>query len=117
MPTYIYRRGNGEAVELSMSYAEKCRREKDGVIVHDGESLTRDITAEHIGTIPTSAGWPIWSDAAAVHPSDVPQTKQMLSSHGVHVEFSSDGRPKFENAAHRRAALRRLGMHDRNGYD
>jgi len=116
MPTYIYRRGNGEVVELTMSYAEMRKRQKDGKIEHAGETLTRDIAAEHIGTVPTCKGWPIWSDAAAVHPSLVPETRERMARNGVHVDFSPDGRPKFESAAHRRAALKQLGHFDRNSY-
>jgi hypothetical protein len=116
MPTYIYRRGNGEAVELSMSYAEKCRLEKDGKIVHDGETLVRDICAEHSNVVPGCSGWPIWSDAAAIHPSLVPQVSDQLRSKGVLCEFDKTGRPKFDSAAHRRTALRAMNMHDSNSY-
>ena len=117
MPTYCYRRGNGELVELVMSYAEKCRLEsQDGSLVHQGETLKRDVAAEHSRTVGSSAGWPIWSDAAAVHPDLVPQVSDSLRRNGVSCEFSRDGRPKFENAAHRRAVLRQFRMHDRNGY-
>jgi hypothetical protein len=117
MPIYCYRRGDGELVEISMSYAEKCRREQGGRIVHKGETLERDVVAEHSKTVPGCSGWPIWSESAAVHPSDVPQVKSDLARNGIACDFDRHGRPRFESAAHRRSVLRRWGMHDRRGYD
>lgn len=117
MPAYSYRDKEGNLVEVVMSYADKCRRERDGKLMHDGVELTRDVAADHAASLPTSAGWPLWSDAAAVHPDLVPQVKTDLYSKGVSVDFDRNGRPKFDNAAHRRAALRAMGMHDRRGYD
>jgi len=118
MPTYCYRGKDGDLVEVAMTYARKCEIEDgDGSIMHEGRRLRRDIEAEHGGTVGSSAGWPMLSDAAAVHPDLVPQVKGDLARHGVHVDFTSDGRPRFDSAAHRRAALRRLGYHDRQGYD
>lgn len=117
MPIYCYRDPDGQLVELKMSYAEMLRRQTDGKIEHEGMTLTRDIVAEHQNTVPGCAGWPIWSDAAAVHPSDVPNTDAQLKSRGVNVSFDRHGRPKFENAAHRRSYLRAMKLHDRNGYD
>ena len=118
MPTYCYRRGNGDLVEIVMSYAEMQRlQSEDGKIQHQGETLSRDIAAEHRGTVGSSAGWPIWSDSAAVHPDLVPRVKGDLARNGVLWDFDRSGRPRFENAAHRRAVLRQFKMHDRRGYD
>jgi hypothetical protein len=117
MPAYSYRDKDGNLVEVVMTYAEKCRREKDGRLMNDGMELTRDVAADHAMSPSTSAGWPMYSDAAAVHPDIVPQVKSDLYSKGVSVDFDRNGRPKFDNAAHRRAALRAMGMHDRRGYD
>lgn len=117
MPIYCYRRKGGELVEITMSYAEKCSREQDGQIVHEGETLSRDVVAEHSATVPGCSGWPIWSDSAAVHPTDVAKVQGDLARHGVRCDFDGFGRPKFESASHRRSVLRRWGMHDRRGYD
>lgn len=101
-----------------MTVAELMRRRRgDGTIEHDGRVLTRDVAAEHAGSVGSSAGWPIWSDGAAVHPDQVPTARRDLERHGVHVDFDKWGRPRFDNAAHRRAALRRMNLHDRRGYD
>jgi hypothetical protein len=117
MPTYCYRRGNGEIVEITMRYAEMLERQSEsGEIVHEGETLVRDVEHEHRGAAGSSAGWPLWSDAAAVHPDDVPKVSESLRRHGVLCEFDRLGRPKFENAAHRRSVLGRFAMHDRNSY-
>lgn len=118
LPTYCYRRGNGEIVEIVMPYSEMLSRQSEsGEIVHEGETLSRDVAAEHGATVGSSAGWPIWSEGAAVHPDLVPRVSEDLRRHGVHCQFDVHGRPKFESAAHRRAVLRRFGMHDRRGYD
>lgn len=118
MPTYCFRRGDGTLVELAMSCAElERRRRRDGSVLHDGEVLSRDVVAEHSATVGSSAGWPMASDAAAVHPSDVPRVREDLARRGASCGFTGDGRPIFESAAHRRAVLRLMRLHDRMGYD
>lgn len=118
MPTYCFRGDDGSLVELSMTVAELLRRRQDdGSIEHDGRTLRRDVAAEHAASVGSSAGWPIWSDAAAVHPDQVAGVRRDLERHGVHVDFDRWGRPRLEDAAHRRAVLRRMGLRDRMGYD
>jgi hypothetical protein len=119
MPTYCYRDDAGELVELTMTVSEMSKREVDGVIAHEGRLLTRDVSAEHCGARGNAfcgAKWPIESDAAGCHPSEIPTAMADMRKRGVALNFTSDGRAIFESHAHRRAALRAMGMHDRGGY-
>lgn len=63
-----------------------------------------------------NAGWPIHSDAAALHPDDVPAVEHYLASEkGVHVKHDSEGRPIFNNPKERRKYCLARHFYDRNG--
>jgi hypothetical protein len=118
MPIYVYSNPEtGESVELSMTISEMNRRQdKDKSIVHEGVRLVRSIAGEHRGFRNTPGSWPMKSDAAGVHPSQIREASEEMSRLGVPTRFDSDtGQAIFESRMHRRAFLRAKGMYDRNG--
>ncbi len=119
MPCYVYRTPEGRKVELVMTVAEMERRQVDGVIEHEGQKLTRDIAEEwspREGNAFCGAKWPILSDSAGVHPDEIPQAREEMRRKGVNIDYAGDGRAIFESHAHRRAALKAMGLHEKRGY-
>jgi hypothetical protein len=117
MPLYAYRDPDGKLVELFMSVAEMERRQRGGFIVHDGVRLERDMTPTSLrGNAFGGAKWPLASDCAGVHPEEIPAAMAEARSKGCNLNFTPDGRAIFESNAHRRTALKALGLHDRAGY-
>jgi len=120
MPTYIFTHPEtGEEKKMMMSVAEMCNRtdKHDGDLLIDEVLWSRCIGCEHSGVNPNSAGWPMTSDSAGTHPDEVPKMMKEMRAKGVNLNYTRDGRAIFENAAHRRAAMKALGMRDRQGYD
>jgi hypothetical protein len=119
MPEYHWTdRETGEPVVLNMTIARLSRiRRKDGSIRHKGRVLDRDKGSEFRGSFSGKAHWPILSDAAGVHPDQIPEMSDHMRRNGVSLDYAPDGRAVFQDAAQRRAALRVLGLHDRSGYD
>src|SRR6185437_1167549 len=62
------------------------------------------------------AGWPIWSDAAAVLPSQIPEAQAELQRAGVNAEFNRNGQPKFTDPSHRKACLKAMRLFDRSSF-
>ena len=83
----------------------------------DGVVWERDIAAEHSKQHGNSKGWPLYSDAAGTHPDEVNKTMAEMRKKGVNLNYTSDGRAIFENAAQRRKAFRAMGLQDMQGYD
>lgn len=61
-------------------------------------------------------GWPIVSDALAVHHDQVPEAIADAKKRGVPTEFRRDGRPILRDRSHRKAYLKAYEMHDRNSF-
>lgn len=61
------------------------------------------------------AGWPMLSDGMGVHPKQIPAAIAEDKRRGVKVEYSEDGRAKYDNQAHRNQHLKAFGKHDNNG--
>jgi hypothetical protein len=63
----------------------------------------------------------IMSDGAAVHVSQIPEAMARDKLHGLNIEYTPDdgqgggGRPIFESRGQRRAFLKSMGYHDRDG--
>ena len=117
MPVYCYRNDREELVEISMSVSEMERREApDGTLMHDGEWLKRDYQTE-LGTRPPSAGaWPVISESAGCHPSQIREMQEHARKKaGVHLNFTPDGRAIFESPGQRKKYLRSVGIRDNNG--
>ena len=74
----------------------------------------KPLVGEEIGGTPTK-GWPLYSDAAGCHPSQIKNLERVALERGVPTECTADGRVIFRDRAHRRAYLRAFGLHDKNG--
>lgn len=121
MPTYRVISKDGRRAEIVTSvtnYSQMCRGSDDegyDLVEWEGELWRRDFEGL-VSTAKSGAKWPIESMAAGVNPSDVPAEMERCRKEGVAVNFTKDGRAVFENAAHRRAALKVMGLTDRLGY-
>ncbi len=61
-------------------------------------------------------GWkPLHSEALAYHPRQKAEAEAHLKALGVPTEIDPLGRPVLTSRAHRRAVLKALKVHDRNG--
>jgi len=118
MPSYCFNdRETGEPVDLVLGVNEmwNLRESDDGMSIRwEGRTLVRDKSRE-LG-FSGKAAWPILSEAAGVHPDQIPMVSENMRRAGVAINYTSDGRAIFENAAHRRAALRVMGLRDKDGY-
>lgn len=120
MPTYLYRKDDGSLVEMVMTVAEMERRQRKDMTIRldDGSIGTRDISAEVMGTAwhAPDRMWPIRSDAAGCHPSQVDEYQTAAASMGVPTEWDrSTGQAIFRSREHRRQLLRAWGWHDKSG--
>jgi hypothetical protein len=119
MPEYHFkRRSDGMPVVkfLSMSQLHEQKRDDGSIVDDDGEVLDRDKVSEMRG-FSGKASWPIMSEGAGCHPEQIPEMSEFMRRNGVNLDYTSDGRAIFTDAAQRRKALKALGMHDRSGYD
>jgi hypothetical protein len=121
MPGYIYTHPEtGERRKLIMSVREMLNRTKkwDGEAIElDGVVWSRCVGCEHERVHGTSKGWPMTSESAGTHPDEVPRMMEETRKRGVNLNYTSDGRAIFENSAHRKAAMKALGLRDRQGFD
>ena len=120
MPIYSYTSDDGRTVEIMMSLPEKEAREDENKCIEiDGTLFKRDIAADlRAGGVHSGeGGWPMYSEAAACHPSQVDEYAKTARDRGVPTEYTRDGRPKFENYNHRKRYLKAFGLKDLNGYD
>ncbi|HPP02744.1 MAG TPA: hypothetical protein PLX83_19330 [bacterium] len=100
-----------------MTINEKINREKDGQIqLPGGEIGVRDWLAEHSQTVHCPGNWPLLSDAAGVHPSQIREAEEHATRNGVPTQFTPDGRAIFTSPTHRRKYLKLIGLVDKNSY-
>jgi hypothetical protein len=59
--------------------------------------------------------WPMLSDAAGVHPDQIPEARAELQKQGVDANFAPDGRIEFRSKGHRKVVCEAMGLYDRNG--
>ena len=119
MPTYIYEDPENNQVTsvfMTMSEMEK-RSASDMSIELDGVHLKRRLDLEIAGaSIGSCATWPMKSDAAGVHPSQVGDFTRDSVEKGVPTEFDkSTGQAIFTSRQHRARYLKAYGMFDKNG--
>lgn len=66
--------------------------------------------------VPPRKGWPLVSEAAAVHPSQIQEARDHNARSGVRpTQYRGDGSPILQDRAHRREYMKAWGIHDRNG--
>lgn len=112
MPVYCYRdMDTGELVERQFDLGHA-----PAIIEEEGKEYVRDLAAE----IATHGGrarrtWPMYSDAAGVHPLQVPEAEAHARALGIPTHFTPDGRAEFLSPQHRKAYCEAVGLFDRNG--
>ena len=84
----------------------------DGVIDDAGPASSHAVSLPK-GEFACGA-WPVLSDSAGCHPSQIGEYRKHLASHGVDAKYTTDGRVIMESREHRRQILKALQMHDRN---
>lgn len=77
----------------------------------DGELRWHDYPAE----CQPRSGWPLLSDGAAVHPSQISEAREAASKSGVPTEFTRDGRPILTSLRHQERYLRSRGLFNHDG--
>lgn len=91
----------------------------DGKPVTEAEFLAAFPDHEDLGSATISgghSGWPLASDALAVHPKQVAAMRELDKKKGVPTDYTPSGRPVFRDRGHRRAYLKAYGKIDRNSY-
>lgn len=108
-----------ELAELVMPIAEleeMPRDHKGRYTLPDGSLAKRAYGAEHGPRQATGdQAWPLISEAAGVHPSQVEEAREHARKHGVPTDFTSDGRAVFRDRAHRRDYCKLIGVRDNHG--
>lgn len=62
-----------------------------------------------------TTGWPMVSEALAVHPSQVQQANDRAKRHGLHTVYRPDGMAVIPSRNERKRLLRLESMHDNCG--
>jgi hypothetical protein len=120
MSTYCFRVvDTDEPVELVLPMGEHQKLARlDGTYeLPDGRRAWRDFEAEMVGKRSGGSGWPMWSDAMGCDPSQIPEMSASLKKMtGMTPEFHPEtGELKCNSRGQRRAYMRAMGLHDRNG--
>ncbi len=120
MPIYSFRdTETDEKVELHLSfsqYDELRATMRDGVLDYEGRTLRRDIPSDIGGRRNFGDIWPLTSDAAGIHPEDIPKFRDLDRQHGVPTEYTRDGSPIFTSKSHRDRYLRLHKLHDKRSW-
>ncbi len=113
MPIYCYRRPGGEIIERAFPMGEAPQS-----VCVNGCVAERDFQAEHSsvkelrGTAP--GGWPMESNALALHPDQVPEQARRAREAGVPTDFKA-GRPVLTDRSHRKRYCKFVGVRDNDG--
>ena len=78
------------------------------------EELRGELSKGNKGVRKSIARWPIVSDAMGVSEEQIPEAQAILKQHGVHTDYTPDGRPVLRDRAHRKAHMKALGFYDRS---
>ena len=121
MPTYDFKKRNGQVVEEMMTIAEFERR--FGGLGGKGK-LKNGVQAVAVMTsspMPPGGGknkssrYPYYSWSTGCHPDQRHEMMDAMSKAGVPTYIREDGDVKIESAGHGRKVDKFFGVHDRNG--
>lgn len=103
MPNYCFEAKNGEVVHRIFRMKE-CPRS----ITVDGRAFNKNIVCIHSDARPAigKAKWPICSESAAVHPSQIAEAIEFNKQRGCPTDFDRHGRPEWRDAGHKKRFLR-----------
>lgn len=66
---------------------------------------------------PSLTGWPMVSEAMAVHPKQLELARKLDRDRGAPpTEYTPKGQPIFTSERHKRAFIKAHGVHDNNSY-
>ena len=111
MPTYCYSNKKGLTEEHYFKVGEAPKT----VILEDGSTGERDYHAEH-SPQKAGGGWPLECVASGVAPHQAGELREFFKKHGFRCDVSKDGNPIYENARHRKAALKLRNLHDQSSF-
>ena len=119
MPTYVFEKTDGQAVELVMSFSELERRQytrEGGQFI----KLDDDVEAKRM-YVPcggmASSIWPRRSLAAGVAPEQVREAMESDRESGVPTEYDRrTGDAIYTSMAHQRAHLKLHGLRDNDSF-
>ena len=111
MPLYCYSTPTDEVVELFYPMGKA----PEHVVLENNAIAVRDFGAEHAPR-QAGGGWPIKCVASAVKPNQAQALRDLFKREGLSVQVTNDGRPIYENAQHRKRALKVRGFHDNDSY-
>ena len=112
MATYCYTVPGGITVERDFAMGSA----PPTIVLDDGVVAERDFGAEHS---PRNAGgnaWPIECVASGVNANQADDLREYFREKGFRCEVSKDGNPIYENANHRRKALKLRGFVDKASF-
>jgi hypothetical protein len=119
MAVYTFKKPDGTRFEVVMSIREYLAKVNGATLyLEDGTPCERDFETDFGSTRTSEPGaWPMESEAAGVHPDQVPEAVAAASAHGVPTEFTRDGCAVFRDRAHRAKYLKAFGYFDKDaGY-
>jgi hypothetical protein len=76
----------------------------------------KDLRAGYSKAQAAKGSWPIESDAAGVHPSQIPAAMAEAKRLGVRVEFKKNGAAIFDTPRDRKNYTRAIGLVDRSSF-
>jgi hypothetical protein len=112
MPHYCYQKPDGSIIERFMQMHED---HPQTITLEDGVTADRCFAAERKTLqTETNPGWPMEPcTSSGVQPWQAQELRDHLKRRGVPTEITSQGDPIYRSKAHRTAALKARGMHDR----
>jgi hypothetical protein len=126
---YLYRiRGTDQYVEVGMTILDRNEREQNGFLVlPDGTEAKRAVQEEILlerGCQKTkrrrnaTAKWPMESEAAGVHPSQVEEVRSFIKDRGlIGTTVKDNGNIVWDGKRARKEYCESAGLYDRNaGY-
>ena len=124
MGRYLYvEEGNNKVHEIEMSLSEMSDwvdnediRARE-IELPNGKKALRSIALEAVGFSHTPSNWPMVSEAAGCHPSQIRESQEYLAKKGIHTDYTKDGNPIFKSEKHKAQVCRAFGLYDKNaGY-
>ena len=121
MPTYTFRKANGQVVDEFMSSAE-CDRRFGGLggrgRLTDGTRVMRVLSSPARapgGGKNKASRYPYNSWSMGCHPSQKKEMSDYLASQGCSTEVAPDGDLVIRSQGHQRKVHKALRLHDKNG--
>lgn len=121
MPTYSFRKANGQVVDEFMSIAE-CKRRFGGLggrgRLADGSKAMRVLSSPaHApgGGKNKASRYPLKSWSMGCHPNQRREMSDFLAGQGCPTEVAPDGDLVIRSQGHQRKVHKALGVYDKNG--